>query len=147
MRSQLGIWLAALIWSSCASTSDLTSQRPEFWSRNATEFWLVGALAASRCAAFTNQRPRLCRTAGMSLKKFLFLEEFSHYFTHQSMVFRLCLCFWCMMDQFMETESVRIYFIQHFDTVIWLITEYANGKFGDRFAWYQKLQDQGDREA
>ena len=27
--------------------------------------------------------------------------------------------------------------------VIWLITEYANGKFQDKLARYQKLQDQG----
>ena len=27
--------------------------------------------------------------------------------------------------------------------VIWLVTEYANGKFRERFARYQILQDQG----
>ena len=45
---------------------------PEFRSQTATEFWLVGALAAASGAwlAATNQRPSLCRAAGTALQKF-----------------------------------------------------------------------------
>ena len=45
MRSQLGFWLAAWIWTLCAGAGALTNQKPEVWYRSATEFWLVGALA------------------------------------------------------------------------------------------------------
>ena len=100
VRSQLGLWLAAWIWTLCVGASALTNQKPKFRSWSATEFWLLGALAASRGAllASNNRRPSFGHATGTGtvLQKFCLPAVFLFYSNF------LCLCsfFWKIRPHF-----------------------------------------------